>query len=74
MILFVGLLVVLTLVSPKVEFYEPESGRRQEAGKFSFFILWALAFVLFAALLTCFTCAIYHGISQERTSELRFEE
>ena len=74
MIFFVILLVVLVLLAPKVEFYEPEGGRRQKAGKFSFFILWAIAFVLFAALLTCFTCAIHHGFSQERANELRFEE
>ena len=74
MIFFVILLVVLVLLTPRVELYEPEGGHRQKAGKFSFFILWAIAFVLFAALLTCFTCAIHHGLSQERANELRFEE
>ena len=62
---FVILLAVLVLLPPKVEFYEPKGGRRQKAGKFSFFILWALAFVLSAAILTCFTCAIHYDLSQE---------
>ena len=63
MVIFVILLAVLALLAPKVEFCEPEGGRRREVGKLPFFILWALAFVLFAALLTSFTCAVHHGLS-----------